>query len=729
MKIRFNVEAIQSLLESNFRKYSNLLLKTLLRFRALLIGLVLVAGLLSVPEIVVKVFQRDHIKNQIEEFINQMPLAVSYDGIAFGAYNGIELYNLRISSETDFSREKVLLQTPVLRLGFSLIDLVFHRKWTIDKVEIDRGTVELQREENGENRELLNRFVELIQKEDSPVIIFSNSKFIYKNTYGENNFTWKFRRINGTIESNAKSIFVNLNLADRVWGDGDFEYRSATCENCEAGHGNYKISFSDLPLDRLHDIFSEYIFKGGEAEGKLEVVYLPDNEKIIDVTGDVTLEEVKLKRGEEYFLECSLAKLHGGFNTDIKEWNLYFNGIWDESAIDFKFAKNPKSKWPNIFRLDLTPAIDSQLYFPYGYVVDGLNKLTIDIQKVEGRPDNFVIHEGRLIWKKGSFQSLNYTPLQFNIREADVSIKENEFAAKATLVKNQSDVTFSMHGSIETYLKNAIISNYRYGRADKRSVIRTILAFKTDTEGAITSENLSWNDLSEYYDTFTKQWHQSLITGMAQGWRAPIMHDREWFHKYIYSTNINFTLDLKNVIYGEKLGVPLSGKMYIQKQIFQFDVSDAEKENKIYVRWNATQKYPFLSGSFRFTFSELSPFSNLWIPKELFNSYDSATYKYTFTSMGERAVDYVRTHRGEGDFSLFKVVLSPTLPGLSDKKMPLTWDELSGDFKRTGSKAWLYGITAESSSYKASARGSWAHSLENSVWEFSPLFKKIKPEI
>ena len=728
MKIRFDVEAIQKTVENKFRKYSAICLEAVVRFRALLIGLLLIFGLLSVPEFVVKIFQRENIKNHIEEFIEQVPLAVSYDGMTFGAYGGIELYNLRVSSESDFSRERVLLQTPVLRINFDIIDIVFNRKWTINTVEIDRGAIELQSEQSGQNRELLTRFLALVKKANSPVIIFSDAKFIFKNNHDENNFIWKFRRINGFIRSDEKSVLLNLHMSDPNWGEADMEYSSAQCENCLAGHGNYKVAFSDLPMAYLQDIFSEYVFERGEVEGRLQVVYLPGKEKIVDVTGDVKLNDMKLKRGEEFFLECSLANLHGGFNTDKNEWNLTLDGTWDKSEIDFKLSKSPKSDWPNLFRLSLKPEVDSQLYFPYGYVVGGLNDFTIEIEKVKGRLDKFIIKEASVKWNKGFIRSLNYKPFDLNIENADISMKENEFEAKATFIKNRSDITFSAQGSIEAFMKNAIISYYRYGRVEKRSSYRTIPVLRISANGSITSENLSWNEISPYYDTLRKEWEQSLITSMAQGWRAPIMHDRVWFHQFITSTNINLILDLKNVLYGEKPGVSLSGKTFMQKQIFQFDVNDVEKKNQIYIRWNATQGYPFLSGAFRFTFSELSPFSNLWIPEEIFSSYNSAMYEYSFSSMGERAVDYVRTHKGEGSFALSKAVLKPGLPGSSDKDLPVNWDTISGSFKRSGSNAWLYGITAESALYKGSARGTWTHSLKKPVWEFTPQYKKIKPD-
>ena len=724
MKIRFDVEAFQKILESGFRKYSAGFRTAIMRFRILLISLLLIMGLLSIPEIVVKVFQRENIKHQIEEFINQVPLAVSYDGMTFGAYGGVELYNLRVSSESDFSREKVLLQTPVLRLSFNIIDIVFNRKWNINKIEIDGGTVELQSEKNGQNQELLNRFMTLVRKESSPVILFSNSKLIYKNNLSDNDFTWNFRKINGSIRSNAKSILLKLDLFDNNWGKGKVEYHSAQCDNCEAGHGNYKLDFSDLPIVQFNDIFSEYSFERGEVEGRLEMVYLPDKEKIFDVTGGVALNGVKMKRGKDHFIELSLAKLNGSFNIDKSEWHLNFNGTWDKSAIDFEMSKSPKSNWLNTFRLSLEPVADSQLYFPYGYVAGGLNKATIDIQKVKGKLDKFEITEAILKWDNGFIYSLNYKPFQFNIQNADVYLKENEFEAKATVRRNSSNVTFSMNGSIEAYLKNAIISFYRYGRVEKRSVSRTILAFKTHADGAITSENLIWDDLSDYYNTFSQKWEESFITGLAQGWRAPIMHDLEWFHRFIISTNINFTVDLKNVVYGEKSGVHLSGKTFLQNKIFQFDVDDVEDENRMYVRWNATQNYPFLSGEFRLTFPEVSSFSRLWIPNEIFSSYESAIYEYAFSSMGERAVDYVRTHKGEGSFTLSKAVLRPGLPSSSDKDLPRSWDEISGAFRRTGSKAWLYGISAENAMYKSTARGTWIHSLENSTWDFSTQFRE-----
>ncbi|MDH4200608.1 MAG: hypothetical protein OEV66_09540 [Spirochaetia bacterium] len=652
------------------------------------------------------------IEEKINKFISTSGLIISCDGISIAGYGNILLYNVRVSAFNDSTKSKNMLTIPVLIASVDLIKSGFSNSLVIKKIILKDARWTYWAVEKQLNQYISTQITKYLKKNpDFEIQLKSSLITIIFEKQNYDRERWNILINKGFIESRQGKVKLSLQYNDLPWGKGKLVYHPSMCEHCELFHGDYKMDFNNFPVNRVSWFFPDLKLTDGfiDLKGEVSCNHINEKQNDLAIKSSVNFNHISVLDNADHFIfDRDRFRAELEFQENSIETKVDYSGYWNKSAFNGHYVKKSQSIWPETFSFLLDNHSNYSIPLLYGYRLEGLRTIQLDIHE-DKENKTFRQMNGKLSINAGKLKdSEKKTILVFP--EVILDLENNIFKGNLRANKLQSNVHFTFSGSVNPY-KKLINTQIEYNDYKKNDLVEfSDVAFEVNETGKIDSENISWSDVKDYYETLHNEWEKNINSDQFKGWRPSILRERVWFQKYLLRTSLDNDIEIKSWKQNssEDNGIPVSGNIKYINNFAELSLSGGDQ--KYYFAIDTGSSYPLIRGEYQLKSSESNDFSRLWLPPGLISSFQQLRIDYRFSTSGEHPADIMQNYNGNG--ALFFQGAKINTP---DKNMAGIWEKLNLDIRNYSGKINV-NLSGEKEDASISAWGSFDPKT-NAQWE------------
>jgi len=693
------------------------------KIKYIIIAFISVFILLSIPELVIQIQGRERIQAEIDKKLDAAGLAYAYDGISLSGYRGITLYNLKISSDPNFSQGNLLLSADYAHIYISLYDILFSKEFITDKIIIDKAHFYYNNKSPFFDNSVLGahwKVEDLIQVKNMKIKHLTLHIALERENY--NKEIWVIDNCIVQYYLENKTPFLEISYNDRPWGKGEILFSPEGCESCTLFDGKYSVHLKKVPLNRFSWFVAPSFFKNGFGNYSGEYTYKSswgEKKNVVQShfwNGTLIFSDLLLTSEKKTTLDISEADFKGSLfyvNGDILA-NL--DGHWGQLPYSFKMDKKESEIWPSLFNLQIISAKKkSRLILSHGVELTGLDHLRMNISK-PGTSDRYSyrllnmdlkIDDGELVFQ----ENIKYN---FSIDSLIFKMAENKYETTTSLKKGRSNLLISMAGKFQPAVKNILTTYLPHGGFKQKTITYDIVTMPQTATGKISLSKFDLEDIKDYVDTLRKVWKNEVKEGIQDGWQPAIFRERVLVQKYLLNSTADIDVNIEDWKYSEDQS-HLDGKIIFSDSILSADLkSDHKMVNLV---WNYKTSYPSIAADFDLNFVQENEISNLFFPENILRAYKKNHLTYSFVSYGDKVADIMQKHIGRGTFKIDNAELK-----FSNENIPGYLDYVEGSIYRSGEKAWISGIKGENKEGQLVGQAEWMYD-SGSQWTLDTHYR------
>ncbi|MDH4263737.1 MAG: hypothetical protein OEV78_11895 [Spirochaetia bacterium] len=670
----------------------------------IIITSIIFALILFIPFFLFNIFTaKNKIAQQIQTLSAKNNIIFSSDGIVKGNYRDIVLYNVRINENNEDSNKQPLLTVPELRIIPDIFQSIKNKTLVIKKIVLKDARWRVSGKNDASNKELQDRILNVLRAYSNfDVILLNNmiSVMFEKENYERQ--IWNVLIYKGYIHSVKGKVEVSLYYNDLPWGKGHVIFSPDLCKSCNLFNGKYNIDLNQLPINRISWYFETLKFKNGFIDIKSDVLYLNNGkEDEIDIKSDIQINDILVfDMSNETVLENSHFDLDIKYQNKDEQIQSEFTGKWKKTPFTGFYRKKQKSVYPEIFTFTVDNKKEKTIPLLFGYKLEGLKLFNLDLHEDKENKVYRVLSGSLITSNDGNILDLDNKTL-LKIPNTTLNLDNNKFDAILNIIKSQSDLEFSISGTILPVNK-IIDTQIEFDDYQKnKSISYNGVIFEINETGKIKSNNLYWKDLKSYYEKVSEIWINKIASDQYKGWRPSIFRERDWFQKYLIRTSFDNTVSIDNWFYIEnnEHSIPVMGSLIFKNSILDLQLkSDLQNFNFII---DVNSNTPIIRSDYKLFFTKLDDYSCNWYPSNLISRFNGSTIEGKFNTSGERPTDILNNFN-----STTSILLQNAILIIDDKK---TSDELKTvnlDIRKYGDKIQM-NLNGENDTISISGYGSF----------------------
>jgi len=717
------------------------------------ISITILIFIFFIPEIFIAyTIDKKIIKQEIKNFLSKSSLAISYDGLSVSAYQGIALYQVRISAEKDFSRGRTFLYVPELIIPVSFSDL-YNKKLKYFNIEIINSVIELWIEKKVVVKDLSMQIQQWIKNFENIRINIKNSKLqlnLRKSSYEKEK--WTFNNFSAKIYRKENNFRFSANIDDEKWGNLNLHFKPLKCfiqkisnlpsdlkiintsinkeknSTCKWWMGSYKIKTMHFPMSKVSWWLDNWKLKKGRLDSHFNILFRNKskykNKFNLEVQskGNLLFNNLYInrklnKKKESIFLSdftCSVNINYHSFNSIS---SLDLEGKINDHIFNYHHKKNEFKLWADEIKLNVSnpKKIDTPLQLPYNIKLTGLKTFSFHLENskqiVPYRHLNakLIINEGRI----------NFLKYKVDIPHLSFNIDKDKYNLIAKTLYKKSDLNFDLKGYLRT-IQYEFVKSLFFSYTSSTRVQRTqSVFFFSNHTGSIHSNTIYGTDFQEIYNNAYDSWHNLSLQGNNAPHRSNNIHQVKIFQDFFAQAAANIQVKINNWVWNNKEKYSAQGNLFYKNKIFSFKIKD-ETENHLKIDCNFVGNYPAYQFNTKIKLNDGYAYFRLFYPTKIIKDFDGIDIEYKFHSSGVWAYTIYHALKSEGFVKLSNVKLGSYFTG---DRLPEKWNELSFRVKRYGIQGYLYDISAENNTSELRGQGRWKSQYLVPKWQFTYKMK------
>jgi hypothetical protein len=577
--------------------------------------------------------------NQITGF------SVTYDGLGKSFLPGFILYNTRVSMNFD-GQHNPLIAIPELVLKPDILKSVLYRKIIPGRIVIKNARWDL-RVNKAINSFLDKNLSQVLKTHPEFQILLKNN--IMTLTYEKKNYErekWNIKVKKAFVDSGKSGITASLYYDDKPWGKGEIFYQPDLCPDCSLKNGQGTASLKNLPVNRLSWFFKDYKLVKGEIS--LETAFTltrEDKNPGFKTNSELQIKDILVTSHEDKtILEAKKFQIAIDLERNKELVKSVFLGKLNKSGFQGNFEKTHFAVLPENFRFILENSGNYTLPLFYGYSINGIKKVMVEIRE---NPDKQIFREisGDLVIANGRLTDIDQSViLQFP--QISFHMEKNKFNGQISAIKGKSDINLELLGSFTPVLRK-ILTHIEFDDYTKNKIVEKNAVFwNINEEGKFSGKNILWIDFADFYKKLENTWNRKVNIDGFKGWRPSILREREWFQSFFFFSNYKNEIFIENW-QNETPQVSVTGSMNYTGATFETNLVSGGNYLKFII--DANSNYPVMRGELEYTFNSINEFAEIWLPPKFANSVSSYKISSNFVTSGERLLDisnnYIKTSR------------------------------------------------------------------------------------